>query len=145
MSSWLSTTVALLTHAKPVVTSTLRSFPAKLFSSILPLYFPGIAVSQVQHPAFILVDLYTTDYCPVVHCIQTLLQGLLSLQRVSSTFQFGIICKFSVDVLHSCLQITDKKMLNRTCPRIGPWGTLLVTSCQPDVVLSLQETVELCI
>ncbi|GAB0204940.1 hypothetical protein GRJ2_002959600 [Grus japonensis] len=36
------------------------------------------------------------------------LQGLLSLERVNSTSQFGIIDKLANDAFNSCLQITDK-------------------------------------
>ncbi|KAK4806785.1 hypothetical protein QYF61_005581 [Mycteria americana] len=55
---------------------------------------------------------------------RSLWQDLLSLKRVNSTSQFGIISKPAKGAFNSCIQIVDKYIV-RTGPRIEPCGTPL--------------------
>ena len=62
---------------------------------------PNVTPSQVQNPAFGLVEFHVTDDCPMLQSIQIPLQGLLCLERVNSTSQFGIISKLANGALNS--------------------------------------------
>ncbi|GAB0207835.1 adenomatous polyposis coli protein-like [Grus japonensis] len=68
----------------------------------------GTTLSQVKNLVFVSVKIYATDDCPMLQSIQIPLQGLLSLERVNSTSQFGIISKLANDAFNSCIQIIDK-------------------------------------
>ncbi|PKU29818.1 hypothetical protein llap_16140 [Limosa lapponica baueri] len=61
------------------------------------------------------------------------LQGLLSLERVNSTSQYGIVSKVANGAFNSCIQIIDEYFEQNWSPRIEPRGTPLVTHRQPDV------------
>ncbi|KAK4811360.1 hypothetical protein QYF61_027589 [Mycteria americana] len=85
----------LLTHIEPAV----NQHPQVPFcrAALQPLLsqsilVPGITPCQMQNPAFI----------P--------LQGLLSLERVNSTSQIGIISKLADGAFNSCLHIIDKNI-----------------------------------
>ena len=86
---------------------------------------PCVTPPQLQNPALQCVKFHATDDCPMLHLIYIPLQGLWSLKRANNTSQFGVVSK-----LASC--VFD---LNRTSPRIEPWGTLLLTGRQSDVAL----------
>lgn len=80
---------------------------------LLPIHTCGKYFSIT---AFVLVQFHAMNGCPVLQSIQIPLQGLLSLERVNSTFQFSIISKLPTPVSRSLINI-----LNRTVPETEPW------------------------
>ena len=59
----------------------------------------------------------------MLQSIQNPLQGLLSLKRVNSTSQFGVVCKLANSAFNSCIQITDKniELALELSPEISQW------------------------
>lgn len=85
------------------------SFLRCCFPAAFEIYNCGrYALSQVQSLAFVLVQFHAIDDCWALQSIHIPLQGLLSLESVSSTSHFSIISKLANSAFDSCLQITDK-------------------------------------
>lgn len=90
----------------------------------LPIHACG---KYFSFPVFVLVQFHAIDDCSVLQPMQMPPQGLLSLKRANSTFQFSIISKLPTPFSRSLINI-----LNKTIPGGEPWGTVLVTGLQPD-------------
>lgn len=91
------------------------SIPKSFFLGLLSYAFVtqsafvlGIAVIQVQHLAFGLVDLNEVHTGPPLKPIQVPLDGITSLLHFDHTKQLGVICKLAGHALNSTVCVTNK-------------------------------------
>jgi len=68
----------------------------------------GIVVTQVQDPAFGLVETYTVGLGPSIQPAQIPLQSLLTLEQIDTPAQLGVICKLTEGALNPLMQIIDR-------------------------------------
>ena len=90
-------------------------------------------MTQVQHTAFGLVELYTVGLGPSIQSVQIPLQRLPTFKQIDTPPNL-VSCavlqrEHSIPSYRSLL-----KMLNKTGPKTEPWGTPLVISCQLDLM-----------
>ena len=127
----------LLTHIEPAVDQHPQipfcraALQPLLSQSVL---VPGVTLSQMQNLTFVLVKFHAIDDCPMLQSIQVPLQGLLSLRRVNSTSQFGIVSKLANGAFNSCMQIIDQN-IEWNWPQNGALGNTtgdrLLAKCSP--------------
>ncbi|KAK4819998.1 hypothetical protein QYF61_017377 [Mycteria americana] len=101
----------LLAHVQPAV----NQHPQVLFcrAAFEPLFpkpvaLHGVAGAQEQDPALGLVKPHTIDLGPLIQPVPIPLQSLLTLKKVDTPTQFGVICKFTEGALNPLIQIVDK-------------------------------------
>ena len=74
----------------------------------MPVVLHGVVVTQVQDPAFGLVETHTIGFCPSIQSVQIPLQSLPSLKQIDAATQLGVICKLTEGALNLLIQIFDK-------------------------------------
>ena len=103
----------LLAH----VQSAVSQHPKILFhwSAFQPLFpkpvaLHGVVVTQVQDPAFGLVELHTCGLSPSIQSVLIPLQRLPTVKQVGSPAQLGVIYKLTEGTLNPLIQIIDKEV-----------------------------------
>jgi len=96
----------------------------------------GVVVTQGQDPALGLVEPYTVGLSPSIQPVQIPLQSLPTLKQINNPAQLvssaNLLREHSIPSSRSLI-----KMLNKTAPKIEPWGTALVTGRQLDFAVAL--------
>ena len=108
----------------------LGSFPASLPQACIALC--GVVVTEVQEPKLVLIETHTVGLGPLIQSVQIPLQSLPSLKQIDTPTQLGVICSLTEGALNPSSRSLIK-MLNKTRPKMEPWGTPLVTGCQLDL------------
>jgi len=65
-------------------------------------------VTEVQDPAFGLVEPHTVGLGPLIQPVQIPLQSLPTLKQIDTPAQLGVICKLTEGALNTLVQIIDK-------------------------------------
>jgi len=65
-------------------------------------------VTEVQDPAFGLLEPHSIDLGPSIQPAQIPLLSLPALEQIDIPTQFGVLCKFTAGSLKSFIQIMDK-------------------------------------
>lgn len=99
-----------------------RDAPQTLLSPFI--FVPSTAPPEMQNLSAGLVRFHPINGSPMLQSTQTPLQGILSLKRDNSTFQFGTISKISKVYSTSACRLL-KNTLNRTVPRTEHCRTAL--------------------
>ena len=73
-----------------------------------PVALHGVVVTEVQYPAFGLVEPHTTDLCPSIQSVQIRLQSLPTLKQINPPTQLGFIYKLTERALNPLIQTIDK-------------------------------------
>ena len=101
----------LLAHVQPAVDKHPKVlFHQASFQPLLPkpVVLRGAIVTQVQDPAFGLVEPHTVGLGPSIQPVRIPLQSLANLEQINTPTQFAVICRLTGAALNPLIQIIDK-------------------------------------